>query len=282
MTGSEKTGGIVRARDGNKRTLHFASKAGLYTLDENARLMAANDEKELSWLKSNAAIPDRKGVIEIEEASVLYTDDKGKRFRLPKGDPAFDKESGRLCREVATERDLFNCHGTFYELPAENALGFSRVRPISSHQLQIADYCSYRGLLVLSGVNLQAPTDNPHIVQSNDGKAALWLGAIDDLWSLGKPVGHGGPWNKTQVQAGIPSDPYLMTGYDKKSLTLLSQSPAGITIEVDITGNGDWMTYRTVNLSNTFKHQFPDSFQAYWIRFTSDKATELTAELTYQ
>ena len=282
MTGSEKSGGIVRARDGNKRTLHFASEAGLYTLDENARLIAANDEKELSWLKSNAAIPDRKGVIEIDEASVLYIDDKGKRFRLPKGDPAFDKESGRLCREVATERDLFNCHGTFYELPAENALGFCRVRPISSHQLQIADYCSYRGLLVLSGVNLQAPNDNPHIVQSNDGKAALWLGAIDDLWSLGKPVGHGGPWNKTQVQAGIPSDPYLMTGYDKKSLTLLSQSPAGITIEVDITGNGDWVTYRTVNLSNTFKHQFPDSFQAYWIRFTSDKATELTAELTYQ
>ncbi len=28
------------------------------------------------------------------------------------------QNSFRICREVATERDLLNCHGTFYELPA--------------------------------------------------------------------------------------------------------------------------------------------------------------------
>lgn len=46
----------------------------------------------------------------------------------------------RICREVATERDLFNCHGTFYELPAENADGYAKIRPIASHSFRIHDY----------------------------------------------------------------------------------------------------------------------------------------------
>ena len=93
-----------------------------------------DNDTEHQWLKANAAIPDRTGGIESDDASVLCIDDNGKRFRLPNGHPAFDAESsfgwGRLAREVATERDLFNCHGTFYELPAENASGFVRVRTV--------------------------------------------------------------------------------------------------------------------------------------------------------
>jgi hypothetical protein len=43
-----------------------------------------------------------------------------------------------------------------------------------------------------SGVN-----SSPHIIRSDDGKAAVWAGTIDDLWKLGKPSGTGGPWLKT-------------------------------------------------------------------------------------
>jgi len=64
----------------------------------------------------------------------------------------------RIDREVVTERDLFNCHGTFYELPAENAGGFAKVRPISTHNRKIADYCSYRGLLVMTGISAAGAT----------------------------------------------------------------------------------------------------------------------------
>jgi len=96
-------------------------------------------------------------VIEVVAAAVVYIDADGNRFRLP-NPPSYQQPSPfgarRLCREVATERDLFNCFGTFYELPARNAGGFGRVRPVSSHSLDIVDYCSYRGLFVLSGVNL--------------------------------------------------------------------------------------------------------------------------------
>lgn len=126
---------IVRARGENKRDLHFASDAGLYALDADAKLTRVDDAGKLEWLQKNAAISDREGVLEVDAASVLYIDDKDKRCRLPKkGDPIFDGQAdSRLCREVATERDLFNCHGTFYELPAENATGFARVCPIATH-----------------------------------------------------------------------------------------------------------------------------------------------------
>ena len=276
------TSGIIRARDKNKRDLHFASDAGLYQLNADLTLIKVKDDYAHKWLKENAAIPNRKGILEVDAASVIYTDDSGNRFRLPKGDPALDNETGRICREVATERDLFNAHGTFYELPAENALGFPRVRPIATHNLRLGDFCSYRGLLILSGIKKDAPRDNPHLIHSTDGRTTLWAGAVDDLWNLGKPVGKGGPWLNTKVRSGIPSDPYLMTGYDKKSLTLSSTSPTKITIQIDISGNNDWMTYKTILLDKDLTHQFPTDFQAYWIRFTSNKDTTATAQLKFE
>ncbi|MFT5854323.1 MAG: hypothetical protein ACI8XO_001566, partial [Verrucomicrobiales bacterium] len=103
------TGGIVRARDKNKRHLQFASGAGLYHLGADMQLRPIDSAAELAWVKANAAVPDRTGVLEVDAASVLYIDDNGKRYRLPKGPPVFDKIGGRICREVATERDLFNC-----------------------------------------------------------------------------------------------------------------------------------------------------------------------------
>src|SRR5690606_22588779 len=107
----------------------------------------------------------------------------------------------RICREVATERDLFNCHGTFYELPAENADGYAKIRPISSHNLMVTDYASYRGLLLLTGVDPKMEADNSHVIVSEDKKLAIWAGVIDDLWKLGKPVGKGGPWKDSAVKA---------------------------------------------------------------------------------
>ena len=54
-----------------------------------------------------------------------------------------------------------------------------------------------------------------HIVRSADGQAALWLGVSDDLWQAGKPRGSGGPWKDTPVLANVPSDPFLITGFDR-------------------------------------------------------------------
>jgi len=287
------TGGLLHASYDYDHKLRFAAetpgeKIGFYTLDGSSQLTAKSSDEEFVWMQKNAAIPSREGVITEDEASVIYTDDDGQRFRLP-ANPAWKEDACalgnyRLCREVATERDLFNTHGTFFELPANNAGGFNRVRPVSSHNLAIKDYCSFRGLLVLSGVNLKSGKDNRHIIRSDDGKTGLWVGAIDDIWTLGKPIGTGGPWKGTKVSANQPSDPYLMTGYDKKSLALESTKAGKITAEIDLSGMGDWQPYKTfeIKASEALRHEFPEAFQAYWIRFRSDTDTTATAQLTYE
>jgi len=191
----------------------------------------------------------------------------------------------RIDREVATERDLLNCSGTFYELPAENADGFAKIRPEASHNFRIHDYASYRGMLVMTGLNPDVK-DGDHIVRSDDGKAAVWLGVIDDLWKMGKPSGHGGPWKNSSVKAGEPSDPYLIGFYDKKSLEISHESkdPVAFKIEVEPIGHGPWMLYKEVIVEpgTTFKHEFSENFQARWIRFVADKNCAATAWLEYK
>ena len=287
----EVTGGLVRAREGNRRTLAFAAVGpdgkdlGGYELDADLALKPAPGEL-LEHTKEHTKIP--VGVVSTDAASVVFIDDYGKRWRLPKGDAALDEASplgdSRAAREVATERDLFHARGTFYELPARNAGGFAKVRPVSTHNLRVHDFCSYRGLFIMTGIASNAPGNNKHVIRSTDGKVALWAGAIDDIWKMGKPRGQGGPWKDTQVKSGTVSDPYLMTGYDKKSLRLSADKDAVITAEIDLTGDGNWVTCRgfEVRAGKPVAYEFPTAFSAYWIRFKCDKDAKVTAQLDYR
>ena len=229
-------------------------------------------------------------MVSIDEASVLVIDDNGRRWRLPKGN---EKYAGlvnngmlRLCREVATERDLFNCSGTFYELPAENADGYAKIRPVSSHNFRIHDYASYRGLIVMTGLDIAESKENSHVITSDDGKAAIWAGVIDDLWNLGKPIGEGGPWKNTDVKANEPSDPYLIGFYDKRTLKLTNESESSVKfrIQVEPIGHGPWMTYKEILLDGgeSFNYEFPASFQSRWIRFVAEKDCKATVWLKYE
>ena len=291
------TGGLLYGLGDNRRALGLlanvttegmVSETGYYEMGEKLELVRKDDSETADFIRNKFAIPEH--VISIDESSVLIVDDSGRRWRLPLGNETYKKltDQGllRICREVATERDLFSCMGTFYELPAENADGYAKIRPISTHTYRINDYASYRGMLVMTGVTPEEGKDNPHIIVSDDGKAAVWVGVIDDLWSLGKPVGQGGPWKDTYVKAGTASDPYLIAFYDKKELSLSHQSDRSevMTVEVDPTGNGDWMEYAsyTVKPGETLVQQLPESFQARWIRFVSDTDTKATAWLNYR
>jgi hypothetical protein len=191
-----------------------------------------------------------------------------------------------VVREVCTERDLLNCAGSFFELPAENAGGIAKVRPVATHHRMIHDYASWRGFLVLTGLDLQQAGASSRVVRSEDGRAAVWLGTVDDLWDLGRPVGVGGPWKDTEVRAGVASDAYLFTGYSNRSLSLshASADPVRMTVEVDLTGTGHWVEYRTfeVPAKGSVDHAFPAAFQAYWLRVTAQRDTRATAWLTYQ
>ena len=127
-------------------------------------------------------------------------------------------------------------------LLSENADGVTKSRPIGSHNLRVTDFGGYRGLFIMSGIKPDAKASD-HIIRSDDGKAALWAGAIDDLWRLGKPRGEGGPWKATKVKAGQKSDPYLMWAYDQRTLTLShdQNEPVSFHIELDLTGTGLWV-----------------------------------------
>jgi hypothetical protein len=264
-----------------------ASDAGYYELDKDLNLVAKADTEIHSFIKEKFAIP--KNLIEFDESSVLVIDDKGRRWRLPFGNDAYksltDAAQLRICREVATERDLFSCAGTFYELPAENADGFAKIRPVSSHNFRIHDYASYRGMIVITGLDKDVKPGG-HIAVSDDGKAAVWLGTIDDLWEMGKPTGGGGPWKNSAVKPGEPSDPYLIGFYDKRTLEIShgATQPVKFRIEVEPTGHGPWMLYKEIEVKpgETVKHEFPSHFQARWIRFTADKSCTATAWLVYE
>jgi len=228
--------------------------------------------------------------VAIDAASVIYTDEQGKRWRLPKGRKDFVAEgpfgAERTVREVCTERDLLNCAGTFFEFPAENAGGVAKIRPVATHNRRVHDFATWRGLLVMSGVTADALSSNRHLIQSDDQRVSLWVGAVDDLWTFGRPVGEGGPWKDTAVKAGEPSEPYLMTGYERKKLTLshAAARPVRMNLEVDLTGTGHWVSYAKLDVpaGRPLEHVFPDGFQAYWLRVTSEIATTATAWLVYE
>lgn len=294
---SSYIGGLLYGLGDNRRALGLVTneykdgqvtESGYYEMGDELKLVKKDDSQTTEFIRSKFAIP--QSVISIEEGSVLIIDEAGRRWRLPLGTDEYrmptDNGQLRICREVATERDLFSCMGTFYELPAENADGYAKIRPIATHPFFINDYASYRGMLVMTGVSPKNADDNPHVVVSEDGKAAVWVGAIDDLWTMGKPVGQGGPWKQTKVKANIPSDPYLIAFYDKKTLTLKQESDKAVnlTIEVDPTGNGDWMAYETYRLKSRKEKKvvLPDDFQARWIRFVTDTDTQATAWLVYE
>jgi len=180
---------------------------------------------------------------------------------------------------------LANIHGTFYELPLvvnDKPPLFQKLRPVSSHRKQIGDFASWNGMLVMTGVGAKEK-ESLHVYRSEDGKEALWFGGIDDLWKLGKPVGVGGPWKNTRVKAGEASDPYLMTGYDKKSLVLSVDEPTEVTLEINFDHHG-YHVYRTwkVTPGKAVRFEFPKAFSAHWARLVAIGDCVASAVFTYE
>ncbi|MBX3177019.1 MAG: hypothetical protein KF886_06655 [Candidatus Hydrogenedentes bacterium] len=203
------------------------------------------------------------------------------RYLLPKASQSFDhtwNTEWMRIREAQTERYLMDIHGMFYELPPLVYGGaIWGIRPISTHLRIVPDFCYWRGLFVMAGDQ----TDNA-VGQPQSG---FWFGNIDDLWQMGKPKGWGGPWWEQQLRADTVSDPFLMTGFDKKVLHLShdSREPVDFRIEVDFLGNGTWKWYDTfeVPAEGYQHHVFPDGYSAHWARIRIDKACRATAYFMY-
>jgi hypothetical protein len=277
-------GGLMRSLTHGKLGLAAfdtnGKPSGYYELNQQMQLIPAENPTAMTELID--AVKPPQNVYQEDAASILVVEGQ-KRYRLPKNTaPVSPFGTPRLCREVATERDLLSVHGTFYELPARNAQGMAKIRPVATPNFAIHDFCSHMGLMLFTGID--SDTQSDHIFRSADGKAALWAGVVDDLWKLGKPRGYGGPWKDAEVKAGQPSDPYLMTAYDKKSVELNSAETATITLQVDVDGTGLWVPYKSFRLKpgKTVKHTLPEGFSAYWVRAVSNADTTAAVMFTYE
>jgi len=166
----------------------------------------------------------------------------------------------------------------FYDLPPFAYGGkIWGIRPICSHLRVTPDFCHWRGLFVMASDQIDHDQGQP--------QSGLWFGNIDDLWKLGKPAGWGGPWWDTSIKAHTPSDPFLMTGFDKKVLHLSQRSPDTVDfiLEVDFLGNGTYHKYRTftVPADGYVHYEFPEGYSAHWIRLTPDRSCTATAYFMY-
>jgi hypothetical protein len=202
------------------------------------------------------------------------------RYLLPEAshtwDHAWNTEWTRI-RHAVTERLLMDAHGMFYELPAFSYSGHIwGIRPICSHLRVIPDFCYWRGLFVMASDQIDHDQGQP--------QSGLWFGNIDDLWRMGKPAGWGGPWWNTPVKAGEVSDPFLMTGFDKKVMhfTHDAKEAVRLDVEVDFLGDGSWQLYQSFSSPARYvHHEFPDGFSAHWVRVKLNKDCHATAYFMY-
>lgn len=282
----EYNGGLVRPAGYNRHLQYldltekynYSPEGKYYEIDEKLQFLEPESKKS----KEVAEICSIEKDFEITDTCVVVKDKSG-TYCLPKTDVIYDQpfETGwpRGKREVMTERSLLNVHGTIYEIARQS--GMATMRPVCTHQKRIIDFCSWRGLMVISGTRNNTDNDD-HYFSSKKNSAGLWFGSVDDIWKLGQPIGGGGPWKETNVKAGEFSLPYLMTGYDKKKVELNSNKDAAISLEVDFDHNG-WHLYKTfdVTAGRAVVHQFPDGYSAHWIRAIADKDIKATVQFVY-
>ena len=287
------TGGLLRPA-GFSRTLQFLARridaSGqpgqqvYYEIDERLAFARVDAPDRVADLE-RAAEPS--GDYAVDAASVLVTDAAGRRWRLPRGRDSFSTAGTRGVREVVSERYLAHIHGTFYEIPrleTKTVPDYRRMKPVASHAARIADFATWRGLLVIAGTRRDAVPDGHYFAAGPDGDG-LWFGAVDDLYKLGQPAGEGGPLKETPIEPGVPSDPFLMTGFGRKSVTLSHDRdrPVRFTIEVDFLATDAWYQYATVDVpaGEAVVHRFPGGFAAHWVRLKTDATATATAWFSY-
>lgn len=206
-----------------------------------------------------------------------------RRYRMPFGSQSWShtwNTEWMRVRFAQTERHLMDAFGLFYDLPnVVYGEQFFGVQPISRHLRVVPDFVHFNGYFVMAGDQTDHTVGQP--------QSGLWWGSIDDLWSFGKPAGWGAVWFDEAVKKGTVSDPYLMTGFDKKSVSIVTDpgTRAKVDIEVDVLGNGQWRHVTTLDSGKGGYGQFsfPEGFSAHWVRaklLTSD--SKISVSFGYQ
>ncbi len=158
-----------------------------------------------------------------DRASVLLavlTGGEWSTYRIPKGSQSYDHawctEWPRI-REVATGQLMLDMHGLFYTMSADFRAGNTGgLVPLASHLRMTPDFCTWQRKLVLAGNELSSLSHRHRT--GGQPQSNLWFGSLEELRRWGKPAGWGGPWYQDEVQAGVPSDPFLIQGFANRVL----------------------------------------------------------------
>jgi len=205
-----------------------------------------------------------------------------KTYRLPKGSHSFDhawNTEWMRIREAQTERFIMDIFGLFYELPMITYEGkVWGIKPISYHLRIVPDFCFWRGLFVMAGDQTDHGVGQP--------QSGLLFQNIDDLWTYGKPAGWGGVWRNENLIVNQQSDPFLILGFDRKTLHISHESskPVEFQIEVDFLGDESWQVFKKISIDESGYGYFifPDGFSAQWIRIKAlNEAINATAYFYY-
>jgi len=109
------------------------------------------------------------------------------------------------------------------------------------------------------------------------------MGKTDDLWKFGPVKGWGGPWWEETVQAGVASDPFLMTGFVNKCLHITHDAGHSVKfkVQLDFQGDGKFHDYATIETDAYFVHTFPIGLSAHWVRIVPDASCNASAQFHY-
>ena len=89
-------------------------------------------------------------------------------------------------------------------------------------------------------------------------------------------------WLDADVKKGVPSDPYLMTGYDRKKVNIRASGDAEITLEIDITGCGTWAKLKSYKVGAEPVSDELSAVRAYWVRAVSDRDCKASVQFAYE
>jgi len=219
---------------------------------------------------------------DTESAIVQWTLDgtSFNKYRLPVSTPGFEGWRDTAMRSRLTQRIyLVTCAKILYRFPHKLNIGTNkgvpngfRPKPICSHQFKIMDMINWMGLLGIGrGENY------PQGHRTGQPNSGLTFVNEEDLWSWGEPRGYGAVWRNTSVGAGETSDPFLINGFDKKTIHLETDAATDYTIQVDPIGDGSFKDYDTVSFSGAGYDTYIMTGDAIWCRIKSDKAVTATA-----
>ena len=194
-------------------------------------------------------------------------------FLLPKGCLNNDAKHGWFTewpriRDIGEDKLLMDMHGLFFQFPktfaAWNSAG---IEPIGNHIRYIPDFCDWNGQLVLA-TDEASIQGNPMVGQPQSN---LWFGEFEDLKTWGPRNAAGSIYMNDPVQAGVPSEPFLMNGFPRRVVHLAADRPVAFTLQIDREGNGNFVDYQRIELEGYAYHIFPQDLEAQWIRVSADQ-----------